>query len=326
MRQDGSGRAAEANDPRLRAGAPSEHDDGLTFGMPEEDAAPRQRGLPWKTIGALMLLAVLGGGVLALFKTDRLTLSSLPFLAPRSGEPIPIVRAPKESLKESPLKASGETQSEVDATFQKAALWQLLKKEFPDWYADRVTETVRLKGEQKDDQVIAQGLTQALVDLRRGNAAAALAASPARLRVVAASFVNNLTRLAAMSTNACYAFISQGEISPIVVDLLRGSDITASLQGQFTAIFEAVSEGRKVPKTYAQPQREDYDVLAAQLALRGWSPADLQLFSDPRQLARAEPQRVCQMVQDWFSAQLAVKDEAVQMRLLSEALKPILSG
>jgi hypothetical protein len=32
------------------------------------------------------------------------------------------------------------------------------------------------------------------------------------------------------------------------------------------------------------------------------------------------------MVQDWFAAQLAVKDEAVQMRLLVEALKPVVAG
>jgi hypothetical protein len=55
-------------------------------------------------------------------------------------------------------------------------------------------------------------------------------------------------------------------------------------------------------------------------------PADLALFSDPRALSRAAPQKVCQMVQDWFAAQLAVKDEDVQLRLLVEALKPVVAG
>jgi hypothetical protein len=32
------------------------------------------------------------------------------------------------------------------------------------------------------------------------------------------------------------------------------------------------------------------------------------------------------MVQDWFAAQLAVKDEDVQLRLLVEALKPVVAG
>jgi hypothetical protein len=63
-----------------------------------------------------------------------------------------------------------------------------------------------------------------------------------------------------------------------------------------------------------------------QLAKRGWSPSDLQLFSDARSLARATPERVCRMVQDWFAAQLAVSDEAVQVRLLIEALKPVVAG
>ena len=32
------------------------------------------------------------------------------------------------------------------------------------------------------------------------------------------------------------------------------------------------------------------------------------------------------MVQDWFAAQLAVGDEEVQVRLLIEALKPVVAG
>ena len=60
--------------------------------------------------------------------------------------------------------------------------------------------------------------------------------------------------------------------------------------------------------------------------MRGWNPVDLQFFSDARALSRATPQKVCQMVQDWFAAQLAVKDEDVQLRLLVEALKPVVAG
>ena len=38
------------------------------------------------------------------------------------------------------------------------------------------------------------------------------------------------------------------------------------------------------------------------------------------------PDQVCQMVQDWFVAHLAVKDKAAQDRLLYETLKPVVSG
>lgn len=269
----------------------------------------------------MLTLSVIGGGGLALYMKGMMPRLSMPFID-SSGSPRPTSAA----LKETPLQGFSETASEVDAGFQKAALWQLLKKEFPDWYKERVAETAKLRSEKKDDAAISQHLTQALVDLRRKNATAALAAGPERLRYVAASFVENLTGLSKHSTDACFSFISQGESSPMLVEMMRSSEFTAGLQAQFTAIFEAIAEGRKAPRTHEAPKREDYDTLAAQLAARGWSPADLQTFSDARALARTKPDRVCQMVQDWFSAQLAVKDSAVQIRLLVEALKPVVQG
>ncbi len=58
----------------------------------------------------------------------------------------------------------------------------------------------------------------------------------------------------------------------------------------------------------------------------GWSQADLQLFADPRALARTSHDRVCKMVQDWFSAHIAVKDRSAQERLLIETLRPVVAG
>ena len=274
-------------------------------------------------MAAVLVLAVAGGGGLGLYKSGRISLSALPFMSDGGEQGL---RASKAGLKESPLKGFAGSAQEVDASFQKAALWQLVKREFPDWYNERVNDTVRLKSEKKDDAAIAGHLTQALIDLRRRNVDAALAASPARLKFVAASFVENLSKLAKHSIDACYGFISQGESSPLVVEMMRSAEHTATLQAQLTAIFEAIVEGRKAPKAYEQANRNDYDVLAAQLANRGWSAVDLQTFSDARALSKAKPERVCQMVQDWFSAQLAVKDEAAQIRLLVEALKPVVAG
>jgi hypothetical protein len=154
----------------------------------------------------------------------------------------------------------------------------------------------------------------------------ALAASPQHLKSVAATFLDNLERLSRHSTDACYGFISQGETNPLIVELSRSSEHTPALQKQAAAIFSAIAEGRRTPAQHRQPTREDYDQLAMQLAKRGWSPMDLQLFSDARSLARAAPDRVCRMVQDWFAAQLAVSDEDVQVRLLIEALKPVVAG
>jgi hypothetical protein len=289
----------------------------------------------------LLMLVVLAGAALALHKTGRLSALLADFglsdvsdtgnsqsgakLA-TTGTAANASPAAKVNSNQSVLLAVGASAQEVDANFQKSSLWRLLKTEFPDWYAEQIRETARLGSEQKDEKAIAKYLADAMVALRRKHIAEALSASPPRLRVVASTFLSNLGRLSAHSIDACYSFISQGETNPAVVELMRSSEHSANLQGQVMAVFEAIAEGRKAPRAQTPPRREDYDALAAQLAQRGWNPVDLQLFSDPRALSRATPQKVCQMVQDWFAAQLAVKDEDVQLRLLVEALKPVVAG
>ena len=298
------------------------------YDLDEPEGARRR--FPVKTAVAFVLLSALGGTAFALHKTGRLPIS-LPFVAGSesagaSGKAVPVVQPPKVEVKQPPLVDIGTTPEDVDQGLQKSTLWGVIKREFPDWYNDRVKDAVRLRGEQKDDKDVSTFLTQSLIDLRRKNTDAVLASSPDRLKFVAVSFVENLAKLAKHSTEACYGYISQGEGSPIVMDLMRSPEHTSSLQAQFKAIVEAAVEGRRSPKSYRAPSREDYEVLATELAARGWSPADLQTFSDARALARAPPERVCQMVQDWFQAQLAVKDEDVQLRLLVEALKPVVAG
>ncbi|MFN3743308.1 MAG: DUF4339 domain-containing protein [Hyphomicrobiaceae bacterium] len=301
-------------------------------GAPDDDAwadEPPRRRLPKIAIAAVVLLALLGGGVFALHATGQLDpivnrISSA--AAPQASAP-PLVTAAPEPRK-SPEVAAGYASdpAEVDRQFQRAALWQLLKAEFPDWYQERVRDTARLKGEGKADTAIAQHLAEQLVALRRKHVTDALSASPQHLKSVATTFLQNLERLSRHSVDACYGFISQGETYPLIVELTRASEHTPALQQQAAAIFSAIAEGRRTPSRHSQPTREDYDQLAMQLAKRGWSPTDLQLFSDARSLARAAPERVCRMVQDWFAAQLAVSDEEVQVRLLIEALKPVVAG
>ena len=70
----------------------------------------------------------------------------------------------------------------------------------------------------------------------------------------------------------------------------------------------------------------DADALAGDLAKLGWTQADMQLFSDERALSRAPPEKVCQLVHDWFAAQLAIKDQDIQLRLLVDSLKPVVAG
>lgn len=286
---------------------------------------PRRRGKTWLLVALVAFVSIGLGALYGLYKTGRLSLSALPMISSStktdSGSAVAQIKA---SYKESPLKGYAPVAAEVDANFQKSGLWQIIKQHFPDNYKDLVAETAKLKSEGQDDRSISLQLMKKLVDIRRKNANDALAAKPERLRVVAQTFADNLASLSRISTEACYRFISGGETDPMMVELMRSAEHTGSLQAQFAAIFEAIVDGRVTKGKIAIAERKDYDLLAAQLSVRGWSPADLALFDDARALSRAPPQKVCQMVQDWFAAQIAIKDQAVQTRLFGATLKPLL--
>src|SRR5262249_21302037 len=152
--------------------------------------------------------------------------------------------------------------------------WRLLKREYPEWYAERLKEIAALAAENKDETTIGQQVARALVALRRQQVNNALATGFPQLRAVAVTFYENLVQLSKQSPEACYEFISQGEASPTVVKLLQGSSHTAHLQAQLTAIFEAAADGRKSARTYQQPRKSDYDVLQGDLNKLGWTAAD----------------------------------------------------
>jgi len=235
--------------------------------------------------------------------------------------------ADRKNIEASPLRGFSGAPEAIDATLQGTPLWRVLKREFPDWYAERLKEAASLAAENKGDGAISQRMAQALVALRRQNAAHALAASFPHLKAIASSFFANLVELRKQSVEACYEFVSHGEASPLIISLMQRPAQATHLQAQLVDVFEAIADGRKTPRVYPQPRKTDYDALAADLTTkRGWSQADLQLFSDERALARAGPEKVCQLVHDWFAAQLAIKDPDTQLRLLVDSLKPVVAG
>jgi len=140
------------------------------------------------------------------------------------------------------------------------------------------------------------------------------------------TFYENLAQLRKHSSEACFALISQGEASPAILSLMQNPTLAAHLQAQLTAVFEAIADGRKKVRTYPEPRRTDYDALKADLVKRGWSDADLQLFTDAGALARASPEKVCQLVHDWFAVHFEIKDTDMQLRLLVETIKPVVGG
>ena len=225
-----------------------------------------------------------------------------------------------------PLRGFGSDPAQMDVNFQATPLWRILKREFPDWYGERLKEIAALSQQSKDDSHIAQQMGRALVALRRQQTDNALSASLPSLKRIASTFYDNIAELRKQSTEACFAFISQGEASPLIVGLLQGSPHTARLQTQLVSVFEAVADGRKLPRVYPKPRKTDYETLATALTSLGWSQADMQLFSDERELARAAPDKICQLVHDWFAAQLGLKDADAQLRLLVDSLRPVVAG
>lgn len=293
-------------------------------GYPQDDSQSDGRGRKglgrMAAIAAAALLVVGGGGWLTYVNREVVKSVVSSFVAGGSGS----ARNVDSSIPA--FVAEGATADAIDARFQKTPLWSVVKRGFPDWYGEQLLATTKLKADKKPDAAITRHLLEALVALRRKHANDALAASTPKLVSIASAFLGNLKKISAHNTATCYSFISQGEASPAIIDLLQQPGAETGLQAQVTAVFEAITDGRKSPVKHASPEKADYDALAEQLTKIGWSQADLQLFADPRALARTSHERVCKMVQDWFGAHIAVKDSGAQERLLIETLRPVVAG
>lgn len=246
--------------------------------------------------------------------------------APATSEPTTVAAtdpAPAAPVPAAPVTA--ETDS-IDAGLQKSPFWSLAKTEFPEWYAERLREVKEMTAAGQPDGAINAKLMDAVVALRRQNASKALAASPARLQLIAETFVANLGAMQSQSVDACYDFIGKGELTPAAAALVQKPTEGAPLHAQLAAVLTAVVDGQAHPVTRTAPQTTDYNLLAAELGTIGWSQADIQLFADPKALANAPRDQVCKMVRDWFSAHLAVKDDAARERLLFETLRLVIAG
>lgn len=286
-----------------------------------------------RALVALLVLGMLGGGGWYAWNSGALNSLQNRLTAAKEGEQVPTVSAPADGSSAPPAATTNVSQADVDAgahqldgKFEKLAAWSVVKREFPDWYNEQLREAATLSAQSQPEAAVNKHLAEALVNLRRQHAAEALAASTPRLKDVASAFLNNLKSLASKNVGACYGFISQGETSPAVLEMLQSPEQGAAVQAQIAAIFEAIADGRKSPSAHDKAVKEDYDVLVQELTKLGWKEQDLQVFSNPQLLSREPPERVCQMVQDWFSAHLAVADQGTQERLLVETLKPVVSG
>ena len=312
---------------------------------PERIRGASSGGPSWasRIAGGVVLLLLIGGGAGwflwqkgNFFKSDHGQSGDTPA---RQVATIPVSPPSISPSGDAPSAAGIQTQApapsaeavaksaqDLDHKFQQTTMWTVVKREFPDWYSEQLREAAKLSAENQPEVEISKHLAQALVDLRRKHADQALAASTDKLKLVANAFLGNLKNLSERGIGACYGFISQGETSPAVIELMLSPQEGAAIQAQITAIFEAIADGRRSPRAHEKAVKSDYEVLVQQLTKLGWKENDLKVFSNPTALSQEPPGRVCQMVQDWFTAHLAVQDKAAQERLLVETLKPVVSG
>jgi hypothetical protein len=282
-------------------------------------------------IGLILALLAGGGWFFFLHKGASETGPLETVEAPKSEQSPSSSAATQTAAQTPPLPPVSQAEVEqgaqaLDARFQRTPMWSVVKREFPDWYSEQLKEAATLNAQKQPPTAVYKHLAEALVALRRQHAQEALAASTDKLKVVASAFLDNLKSLSERSVGACYGFISQGETAPVVLELMQTPDQAASVQTQVAAIFEAIADGRKTPTQHEKAVKTDYEVLVQELSKLGWKENDLKVFSNPQALSHEPPSRVCQMVQDWFTAHLAVADKATQERLLVETLKPVVSG
>jgi len=221
-----------------------------------------------------------------------------------------------------PTKPTPEEAAQLLST----PLWETFKAGFPHWAKKLVDRAQAMKSAGASEDEVGNVVMRAMVQLRRQNATVALSAPPENLKTVAAAFVTNLKFLRKTSIEACYGFIAEGDLSKQVLPLMLNPARAGPLHRQSIAVMRAINAGRSSKIAYASPKKEDFEALSNELTKRGWSRADLQLFSDPTALSKAPHEQVCRLVTEWFETQLKMPDGEQQMRLLTASLSPVVAG
>lgn len=246
--------------------------------------------------------------------------------APKNEPPIasaPVPSTPVAAPSPTPAPAPA-ARSLPELPMLKSKLWQYAQREMGNWTNERLAELA--EQDQSMEEANAY-LVASFVRFRRENANHAMLASSRSLEEVATAFVTSLKALTERGPNACYAFISNGETTPEIAPLYLEPSIGPTLEAQMLAIMKAIVDGKNAPTDKRKPPTSaDFSKLSAELGKRGWSAADLKLFSDPGALSKAEPKVVCRLVTEWFSTQTALADQAARDQLIAASLRPVIGG
>ncbi|HEY5831940.1 MAG TPA: DUF4339 domain-containing protein, partial [Hyphomicrobiaceae bacterium] len=172
----------------------------------EDEPEPRGGGLR-RVMVTLVVLALLGAASWFAYP-HRATL--IPILKTLPGRVMALV--PEMGKGQDAVALTGLTGSpeEINKRLQGAKLWRIIKREFPDWYAERLKEAADLAAQDKGDAAVGQHLARSVMKLRREQVTQSLAAGYPQLKAVATTVDENLVQLRKQSIDACFAVISQG--------------------------------------------------------------------------------------------------------------------
>ena len=208
----------------------------------------------------------------------------------------------------------------------KSRTWSYAEREFAAWTSKQLDQAREMAAANMSVTEINNFLVSAFVEFRRDNAALALLASPDRLNKVATAFVDSLKVLTNQGPENCYAFISSGEGTASLAPVYFQPAVIDKIDEQMLAIMGAIVDAKSNPSARSPPRAEDFDKLSGELNQRGWSDADLKLFSNPDALSRAKPEVVCRLVTEWFATQTTLADAEARDRLIAASLRPVIGG
>jgi hypothetical protein len=323
-------------EPRANTVAPEPHrrDVAVDDRFDDDDDGDNSGSVALKAIAAGLLIALIGGGGWLAYQ-NRASLMAMVDQNGANAANTPVVRANETTggANTPALRTTSTTTSSINrsqangrAAFLDTAAWKSVATTFPEWAGEREQQAQSMLQSGQSQADVRKHLIDELAKLRRRHANDALSASPTALRSVATAFLTNLRTLTGRSPKICYEFISKGETSAQILPLLDDAEAGEPLLKQMHTVVQAIANGRETPQTYLPPRQSDYSMISTELSKMGWTGADMRLFGDPQKLAAAEPEKVCQLVTDWFTAQLMISDQTIQSRLLVQSLRPVVAG
>ena len=209
--------------------------------------------------------------------------------------------------------------SAADDALQKHRIFQLAKREFPDWYERLLEEFVqKIMDDDWNDQ-IAMLMRRRTAELALQNAHFTAKASPAKLDELVRGRLAFVQWLEANNSAACSQFVQTYSVrGSAFAGLSKQSGFIAALKKKASTELEAVIDGRKHQSSYAAPTKNDYRLLSNHLAAQGWSNSQILYFASLINSGVVSNGLKCGDWGRFFEAVLSIEDQDTRSRLIAK--------